>query len=193
MRTSKGTMPSAPTIALAALTALAPACARAPSAAATPGMTPTVLIDEKGQVYRTNDGPAAIRFPTSPDSTFQAVVAGYTALGLEPTTVDPAGRVVARQRMMLRSRFKGERLSAVFDCGDGQFGPRADEGRILADIVTHVVPAGSGSSVSTMIQAALTPNDGVARDPIRCVSNGRIEEQLRREVSLRLGIPYERS
>jgi hypothetical protein len=179
-------------IALAGLMALAAACASARSAVATPDMTPTVLIDESGRVLRTSDGPISVSFPTSPDSTFRAVVAGYTALGLELTTVDPAGRLVARQGMMFRSRFQGEALSATFDCGVGMFGPRAAEGRILADISTHVVPNRGGVSVSTMIKARLAPNDGNARDPIRCVSTGRIEDQLRREVSLSLGIPYQK-
>lgn len=180
-------------IALAGLATLTLACASARSAAGTPDMTPAVLVDESGHVYRTTDAPAAMRFPTSPDSTFRAVVAAFTALGLEPSAVDPAGRIVSRQRMVFRSRFQGERLSSIFDCGVGQFGPRADEGRILADITTRVVASGAGSSVSTMIKASLTPNDGVARDPVRCVSNGRIEEQLRREVTINLGLRYEKS
>ena len=192
MRISTRAMASPTIIALAGLAALATACASAPSASTTPDMTPAVLVDENGRVYRTTDGPAAAHFPTPADSTFRAVVAGYTAIGLEPTTVDPVGRIVARQRIVLRSRFQGQPLSAVFDCGAGQFGPRADQGRILADFTTRVVAVGDGSSVSTMIEAALTPNDGVARDPIRCVSNGRIEEQLRREVSLHLGVRYEK-
>lgn len=192
MRTMSPTF-AAPVVALAGLTIFAFGCASRPSAAATPDMTPAVLVDENGRVYRTTDGPAAMRFPTAPDSTFRAVVAGYAALGFEPTTVDAAGRIVARQRMVFRSRFQGQPLSTVFDCGAGQFGSRADEGRILADITTRVIASGGGSSVSTMIQASLTPNDGVARDPIRCVSNGRIEEQLRREVTINLGLPYEKS
>jgi len=177
---------------IAGLTAVAAACASARPAGTAPDMTPAVLVDEFGRVYRTTDSPTAMSLPTPADSTFKAVVAGYTALGLAPTTIDPAGRVVARQRMLLRSNYHGQPLSSVFDCGGGQFGLRADQGRILVDIMTRVIPLGTGSSVSTTIEAALTPNEGVARDPIRCVSNGRIEEQLRREVSLNLGIPYEK-
>jgi len=178
---------------LALAAALTVACATTSTPNAAPNTTPEVLIDASGRVYRTTDSPTAVTFVTSPDSTFKAVVAAYTTLGLEPTTIDPAGRVVARQHILLRSRFQGEPLSAVFDCGAGQFGPRADQGRIFADITTQVISSGSGSSMSTSIQASLTPNDGVSRDPIRCVSHGRIEERLRREVTLQLGLPYERS
>lgn len=77
--------------------------------------------------------------------------------------------------------------------GAGQFGPRAVQGRIFADITTRVIASGTGSSISTMIQASLTPNDGASRDPIRCVSHGKLEEGLRREVTLSLGLPDERS
>lgn len=180
--------------ALSAATAiLAAACATASVPSSAPNTTPEVLIDQNGRVYRTTDAPAAASFATPPDSTFRAVVAAYATLGLEATTIDPAGRVVARQHMLFRSRFQGEPLSAIFDCGAGQFGPRADQGRIFADITTRVIASGTGSSVSTMIQASLTPNDGASRDPIRCVSHGKLEERLRREVTLNLGLPYERS
>ena len=174
-------------------TAFAAGCARTSTSAAAPDLTPAVLVDENGRVYRTTDGPAALNFPTPPDSTFRAVVAGYTALGIEPAIVDRSGRIVVRQHLLLRSRFQGQPLSAFFDCGVDMLGQRADGGRIVADIATRVVAAGTGSSVSTMIQASLTPNDGASRDPIRCVSRGRIEEQLHREVTLNLGLPYEKS
>jgi hypothetical protein len=177
---------------VALLAALTAACATASTPSATPNTTPEVLIDQNGRVYRTTDSPTAVSFPTPADSTFKALVSAYTTLGFEPTTIDPSSRVVARQHMLFRSRFQGEPLSAIFDCGAGQFGPRADQGRIYADLTTSVVPSGSGSSVSTTIQASLTPNDGVSRDPIRCVSHGRIEERLRREATLKLGLPYER-
>jgi hypothetical protein len=170
--------------------AAASGCASAPKAA--PDTTPEVLIDQSGRVYRTTDPPTEMAFTTSPDSTFRAVSAAYTALGIEPSSVDAAGRVVARQHMILRSRFAGKPLSSSFDCGAGQFGPRADQGRITADIVSRVVGTGSGSTVETTIQAALTPNDGASRDPIRCVSHGGIEESLRREISMQLGVPYEK-
>jgi hypothetical protein len=167
------------------------ATARAPSAGA--DMTPQVLVDQNGKVYRTTDSPAAASFDTPPDSTFRAVVAAYTALGIEPSSADPSQRTVSRQHLLLRSRFQGKPLSTAFDCGNGQFGPRADEGRIVADITSHVAATGSGSTLATTILATLTPNDGASRDPIRCVSNGGIEEKLRQEVSTRLGVPYERS
>lgn len=180
-------------LSMALAAAFITACATSSTSAAPPNTTPELLVDQDGRVYRTTDAPAAITFATAPDSTFKAVVAAYTTLGLEPSTIDPAARVVGRQHMLLRSRFQGEPLSAVFDCGAGQFGPRADQGRITADITTRVIASGSGSSMSTMIQASLMPDDGASHDPIRCVSPGRIEERLRREVTLSLGLPYEKS
>lgn len=180
------------TMPAAAALALASACATAPVPTATANTTPEVLVDEHGQVYRTTDGPTAASFPTPPDSTFRALAASYSAIGIEPTSVDPQQRIVTRQAMIFRTRFQGKPLSASFDCGIGQLGPRADEGRIRANITSQVIGTGSGSSVTTTIEGTLTVNDGVARDPVRCVSHGAIEEALRRETSIRLGIPYER-
>ena len=156
-------------------------------------MTPDVLVDQNGRVYRTTDAAAIANFPTSADSTFRAFVTAYTTLGIEPSAVDPAARVVSRQHILFRSKFQGERLSVFFDCGAGQFGPRADDGRILADITSRVAANGAGAIVSTTVEASMTANDGVSRDPIRCVSQGKIEEELRREVSDRLGTPYRRN
>lgn len=171
---------------------IAAGCATTSTTAA-PNSTPEVLVDQSGRVYRTTDAAATVSFSVSADSTFNALVEAFRALGIEPSTIDPAGRVVSRQGLMLRGRFQGDRLSTAFDCGTGQLGPRADDGRIRADITSRVASAGSGSTVTTAIQASLTPNDGAAHDPIRCASNGGFEEKLRRETSLRLGIPYQRS
>ena len=160
---------------------------------ATPDMTPTVLIDENGRVYRTTDVAATATFTASADSTFRAVVASYSALGVEPSFVDAGARTVIRQHMLFRGKFQGRRLSEFFDCGTGQFGPRADDGRVLAEIVSRVAPDGAGAMLTTTIEASFTANDGVARDRIRCVSHGAIEEQLRRETSTRLGIRTDRN
>ena len=134
MRNSFRAMRSPAVVALA----FATACATAAASSAAPDTTPEVLVDQNGRVYRTTDAPTAASFPTPPDSTFKAVVAAYTALGFEPMSVDPAQRLVSRQHLALRSRFQGKALSAVFDCGNGQLGPRADQGRILADISSRV-------------------------------------------------------
>jgi hypothetical protein len=178
---------------LVAAVAVTAGCASAPTTNTTPNTAPEVLIDESGRVYRTTDAAATATFAVSADSAFQALVAAYAAIGIDATNVDPVQRTVTRQHFLLRSKFQGERLSAAFDCGTGQFGPRADEGRILADLTSKVAESGPGSTVTTMIQASLTANDGASRDPIRCVSNGRIEEKLRQQVSMHLGIPYERN
>ena len=170
----------------ALLAVAAAACASTPNA--TPDTSPPVLIDPSGGVLRTTDAATTASFAAPPDSTFRAVVAAYNALGIEPLTIDPAGRVVGRQRFVLRSRFAGKPLSSFFDCGESQTGPRADQGRITADITSRIVGTGSGSSVATTIDASVVPNDGVSRDPIRCVSHGGIEENLRRQVSMQLGI-----
>lgn len=162
------------------------ACASTQKAA--PDTNPAVLIDQNGRVYRTTESATAATFAASPDSTFRAVVAAYNALGIEPSLVDAPGRVVARQHFVLRSRFRGKPLSSAFDCGNGQTGPRADQGRITADLTSRITGTGSGSAVSTTIDASLVPNDGVSRDPIRCVSHGGIEESLRKEVSMQLGL-----
>ena len=166
-------------------------CATVPPSNSPPNSSPEVLIDETGRVYRTTDIATKASFTTSADSTFRALVGAYSALGIEPTRIDPAERIVGRQALVVRRQFQGERLSSMFDCGRNEFGPRADDGRIVVDITSRTTASGTGAMVSTTVQAAFTANDGVSRDPVRCVSNGRIEERLRRETSIRLGVPYQ--
>ncbi len=178
------------TLLAAAMALLAGGCASGGAPNATPDTTPAVLVDQSGRITRTTEAPTTASFPTPPDSTFRALVAAFDTLGFGPAAVDPTQRVVAQRHAVFRSRFDGQPLSAAFDCGDGQVGPRANNGRITAEIISRVIPTGTGSTISTTIDASLVPNDGVSRDPIRCVSHGGIEERLRREVSIELDIPY---
>ena len=180
----------APSIGAALL--LVAACASAPISNAPAESSPEVLIDESGRSYRTTEVPTTAAYPASPDSTFRAVVDAYTALGIEPSRIDPAERIVGRQGLVVRRQFQGERLSSMFDCGRNEFGPRADDGRIILEIISRTVPNGSGATVTTSVQGAFTANDGVSRDPVRCTSNGRLEEMLRRQTSLRLGVAYQK-
>lgn len=168
-------------------------CATAAGSSSAPNASPEVLIDASGRVYRTTEVASTASYPVSADSTFRALVGAYSALGIEPSRIDPAERIVGRQGLIVRRQFQGERLSSMFDCGSNELGPRADDGRILVDITSRTTADGGGSTVMTTVEGAFTANDGVSRDPVRCVSNGRIEEMLRRETSLRLGVPYQRN
>lgn len=176
---------------LLALLALCGACgstvastARAPSAT-----TRDVLTDENGRVMRTVDLAATATIDANPADVVRALAASYEAVGIPANVVDPAQQLVSRTSMTLSRALRGDRLSVLFDCGQGQFGPRADDGRVTLGIASRVSGSAAPVSLTTRVDAALMPNDGAASSRIHCGSRGIIEERIRREVYRQLGIP----
>lgn len=173
-----------------ALLALCGACAPAgptPGSAA-PSSTPEVLIDEHGKVYRTVDVANTSTVDAKPADVVRALAASYDAVGIPADVVDPANQVVARSSITMARAFKGQRLSALFDCGQGQIGPRADDGRVTFSLTSRVSGTTAPVSLTTRIDASVVPNDGTSSNRIRCASNGILEERIRKQTLLQLGI-----
>ncbi|NUQ21658.1 MAG: hypothetical protein HOQ09_11970 [Gemmatimonadaceae bacterium] len=176
------------------LVALLVACAACASTATTAGSTavsanPEVLTDAHGNVLRTTDVAATTTVDAKPTDLLRALVASYDAVGVPADVVDPAQQLVSRTSMTMSRTFKGARLSALFDCGQGQFGPRADDGRVTLSIASRVVGSAAPVSLTTRVDASVMPNDGAASSRVRCGSRGILEERIRREAFRQLGIP----
>jgi hypothetical protein len=173
-----------------AVFALAAGCATAGGVATSPSATtPAVLTDEHGKVFRTTDAPAATTVNVGPAEAIKAFAAGYEAAGVTPDVVDPGQRIVARSAISFSRTLKGDRLSEYFDCGDGQFGPRADDGRISASLTTRVSGDAAPVTVTTQVEAYVQLNEGTSSGKIRCGSRGTLEERIRRAAFRQLGLP----
>lgn len=164
------------------------ASAGAPATASGTATHPEVLTDEHGNVIRTTDAAAAISINASPAEVLRAVAVGFEAAGIPADVVDPAQQIVARSSITVSRQLKGERLSAFFDCGQGQFGPRADDGRVTMAVTSRVIGSAAPVTVTTRIEASLMPNGGASSSRIRCGSRGILEERIRREAFRQLGL-----
>ena len=174
-----------------ALLALCAACGTtvATTGSARSAAAREVLTDENGRVMRTVDLAATATIDASPADVMRALAASYDAVGTPANVVDPAQQLVSRTSMTISRALRGDRLSVLFDCGQGQFGPRADDGRVTLGIVSSVAGSAAPIRLTTRVDASLMPNDGAASSRIHCGSRGILEERIRREVYRQLGIP----
>lgn len=173
------------------LAALCAACATTggmsgPSSTAS---APEVATDDHGNVIRTIDAAASTNMNAAPAEVVRALAEAYTVIGVAADIVDAGRQVVARTPIAFSRRLKGERLSALFDCGQGQFGPRADDGRVTVSVSSRVTGASAPVRVSTQVEASLMPNDGASSSRVRCGSRGVLEERIRRVTLQHLGLP----
>ena len=169
---------------------LCTACAAATGSGGTPAPNnnPVVLVDEYGRTYRSSQSGTEASFEAPLDSVWNAVMAAYSALEMEATTVDKPGGTIARNRLVARRMFNGTRLSKFFNCGDDMVsGPNADNGEVTASVVSRLLPTGDGTTVSTMVTANIRLYTGASGNPIRCGSTGELEERLRKAIATQLG------
>ena len=164
------------------------ASAAGPSTTPAPNTNPVVMIDENGRPFRSSQNGTVSSFEAPMDSVWNAVLAAYSALDMEATTVDKPGRTVARNRLVMRRTFNGSRLSTFFNCGDDIVsGPNANNGEITATVVSHLEQTGSATAVTMMVTASIRLFTGTSGGPIRCGSTGQLEERLRGEIGKQLG------
>ena len=178
-------------LSLLALLVLCAACASTPASAGSvaTAAAPEVLVDPYGNVERTVDLAATTTIAASPADVVRALAAAYESIGIPADLVDPAQQLVARSKATVSRNVRGERLSVLFDCGQGQFGPRADDGRVTFSVASRVAGTAAPVNVTTRVEASLQANDGAASGRVRCASRGVLEERIRRQVLAQLGIP----
>lgn len=150
---------------------------------------PAVLTDPYGNVERTVDLAATATVAAKPADVVRALAAAYESLGIAADLVDSAQQLVARGKATVSRNLGGERLSVLFDCGQGQFGPRADDGRVTFSVASRVAGTAAPVNLTTRVEASVMPNDGAASGRIRCGSRGVLEERIRRHVYTQLGLP----
>jgi guanyl-specific ribonuclease Sa len=121
----------------------------------------------------------------TPAKAFAVLPTVFEALGLPfNTAISDAGTFGAREMRMPR-RLGKTPLSYYVDCGTSATGtPNADQYAVSMTVLSRVVaaPAG-GSTVSTQLVATARPIT-VSGNPVRCSSNGRLEQAINRRLIL---------
>jgi hypothetical protein len=148
----------------------------------------TIAVDDRN-IYRTTVAAnAKATMPATPDRTFQAVKAVYTALGIPPGTNDPASGRFGNVDFWKSRRLGDQPMSTYLNCGDSFTGPAADNYRIYISLLSTVRSDGKGASeLETAFHAQAQNMEGTSSDRVPCGSTGRLEERIRKAVLLELG------
>lgn len=155
-----------------------------------PDLPPAVIGDGSTIEVRVSNPERGVahELPFSANEVWQALTDVYSDYDIEPDVVDPRGRQLGVERLT-RSTIAGERSDNLARCGNEGAGPSAaSRFRIRFEIVSRVVPEGTGAVLHTRVQASASPVDGSSIGTVACVSTGRLEQRIMQGVALKLGI-----
>jgi hypothetical protein len=169
-----------------ALVALAAACASSQSASERHG----TIIDASRTVTHTTDNGVKVSLDAPRDSVWKALLGAYGDIGLLPDVADASTGAVGATRIPMRGVYRGMRTSMLFSCGTTATGvEQADAGQIVANVSSQLTGSGSGSTVSTLVDAYVIPDGGTSSNSLHCGSTGEIESRLHKALATRLGKP----
>src|SRR5690606_32833443 len=113
-----------------------------------------------------------------PRETLWAILPGvYQEIGLPAPAADRSIWTVAVQNHLAMRRVGRERMSTFIDCGSGITGAFADTHRIRLSIRTWLEPDGTGTRVTSRLNATATSTEGRA-GTIACESRGVLEARI---------------
>lgn len=160
--------------------------------ASTPSATEEhhVVVDADRDVYRQTEQGVPIIFNAPRDAVWKALVGAYSDIGLLPDAADTSMWAVSRSKIIMRGAYKGSRTSSLFSCGETATGSsQADVGQVIANMRSQITNAGSGTRVSTLVDAWVIPDGGTSSNALHCGSLGILEAKLHKAVATRLGLP----
>lgn len=176
------------------LSVLLVGCASGGGGSAGPPVTATgdrvVLVDERGQVYRSPAPSVAVEQQVVPGTmrqSVEALVGAYESLGLGVNTVDWTQGVVAARGVVAPRRIAGAVLSRYVDCGSTHVAQRRADSYAITLTVESVVRPGETDKmvISTLTSANARPR-GVSGDAIPCTTTNALERRIHLQVAERL-------
>ena len=174
-----------------ALVAAAAGCASSPSSSGpntAPGPSERTLAVDDQNIYRTTVLPnAKSPVPATADRAFQALRLVYDELGVKPTMVDPNTGRIGNTNFWVSRRLAGNAISTYLNCGDTFSGPIANTYRIYISLASIIRPDGpTASELETAFSAEAQNMEGTSSDRVACGSTGRLEEQIRKSLLLKV-------
>lgn len=117
--------------------------------------------------------------PMPVDNAWAALDKAYAALGLKPTAVANASRMLAAENFKVRRKLGDIQLRTALDCGGESSSPNSETYEITLTVRSTVAAAGPSASVlQTIIEGvgrnALTNNS----NQVPCYSAGAIEKRI---------------
>ena len=104
----------------------------------------------------------------------------YKKLGIVGADVLDSNAEIFGTRNFTSRNLADKRTAEIVRCGNDVAGPSGGMYRTKLSIVTTVQPKIDGTTaIFTEIEGYATPAEGTSTDPVRCVSNGKLEKRIR--------------
>jgi hypothetical protein len=165
-------------------------CAAAPAATKQTGAPTSVVSTGSGTVVQLEDD-AELEAPLrhAPERVWALLPTIFHELGLGGAVLD-AGRRIYGNDKVSANRIAGQSAQTLVRCANEASGMGSTmRYRIQMAIRTAVTDGPDGSSkLNTSITAQASPIDGSSASKLDCVSNGKLEREIRRAVIAKLGM-----
>lgn len=162
------------------------ACASGPPS--TPNQVDRVVGSTDAGDLRSYEGvpKVSVTVKAAPEAVLVALRGAYSEIGVEDKLSAPGSRRVGNSYFSKTSRLGGAPLSRYLECGSTMTGPAADNFPITISLVSVVAPAGTGSTIETLLSAR-TGGASSSSGTSSCRTLGTLEMQLNRILVRRLG------
>ena len=174
---------------VAMLAILAGGCTATPAVTQQTGAPTTVVSTGSGTVVQIEDDPElAMPLRHAPDRVWTILPTVFQEFGLGGGVLDETRRLYGNDRVSA-SRIAGQSAQTFVRCANEASGMGSTmRYRVQLAIRTAVTEGPEGSSkLNTAITAQASPVDGSSASKLDCVSNGKLEREIRRAVIAKLG------
>ena len=164
-------------------------CAATPAVTQQTGAPTTVVSTGSGTVVQIEED-AELEAPLrhSPDRVWALIPTIFQEFGLGGAVLDASRRIYGNDKVSA-NRIAGQNAQTFVRCANEASGMGSTmRYRIQMAIRTAVTDGPDGSSkLNTSITAQASPIDGSSSSRLDCVSNGKLEREVRRAVIAKLG------
>jgi len=123
---------------------------------------------------------------SSVDDVWLVLPGVYDSLAIPKVLIDNKAHTISNQGQKVRQRLGRTTLSRLIDCGGStQIGANADSYEVFLTVTSHVAAAGTGSTLSTTVEALARPL-AFNQDYSRCTSRGQLELRIAEGVKAQL-------
>jgi hypothetical protein len=124
-------------------------------------------------------------FSSPIDEVWLVLPSVYDSLAIPKALIDNKTHTISNQGQKIRQRLGRTPLSRFIECGSTQIGPNADSYEVFLTVTSRVSAAGTGSTVSTTVEALARPLT-FNQDYSRCSSRGLLETRIADALKARL-------
>jgi hypothetical protein len=127
-----------------------------------------------------------VALPATPDQVWQRLPAAYASVGIDVKMSDPTKLTLGNVDYHPHTT-RDRRLSDWFNCGTTSLGTViADRYAMTVSVQSQVLPAASGSTLTTTVSAFARDMSGTSSAAVRCSTRGGLEHAIHAAVAASL-------